>query len=263
MADAEECWRHWATPHGRALHRPRAEPKGFERAAAAGCNEIGMAVVASDTFNRRNQGVSTDESIAPGSHCTRRGAGRDPCPGHRLAAFGCPFEGEVPVDRVVEIAKRVADARRSRSRSPIRSVSASRRRCRVIERVREPCRHAAALPFSQHPQHRLANAYARCRRACTRSTRAWAGSAVSVCAGGDRQHPTEDLVIMLQRSGTGPGVSLDARSQPASGCSEQLGRAACRGMLVEGGLTIRRGRACGAPAADQGDEGPAATMHNR
>jgi hypothetical protein len=38
--------------------------RGYERAAAAGCNEIGMAVVASDTFNRRNQGVSTDESIA-------------------------------------------------------------------------------------------------------------------------------------------------------------------------------------------------------
>jgi len=38
--------------------------KGFERAVAAGCNEVGMAVVASDTFNRRNQGVGTDESIA-------------------------------------------------------------------------------------------------------------------------------------------------------------------------------------------------------
>ena len=38
--------------------------KGFDRALAAGCTEVGMAVVASDTFNQRNQGVSTDESIA-------------------------------------------------------------------------------------------------------------------------------------------------------------------------------------------------------
>ena len=30
--------------------------RGFERALAAGCHEIGMAVVASDTFSRRNQG---------------------------------------------------------------------------------------------------------------------------------------------------------------------------------------------------------------
>ena len=38
--------------------------RGFERAIAAGCNEVGMAVVASDTFNRRNQGVGTSDSIA-------------------------------------------------------------------------------------------------------------------------------------------------------------------------------------------------------
>jgi hydroxymethylglutaryl-CoA lyase len=38
--------------------------RGFERARLAGCREIGMVVVASDTFNRRNQGVGTSESIA-------------------------------------------------------------------------------------------------------------------------------------------------------------------------------------------------------
>jgi hydroxymethylglutaryl-CoA lyase len=34
--------------------------KGFDRAVAAGCHEVGMVVIASETFNRRNQGVSTD-----------------------------------------------------------------------------------------------------------------------------------------------------------------------------------------------------------
>ena len=44
--------------------------KGFDRALAAGCAEIGMAVVASDTFNRRNQGVGTDESAVSYTHLT-------------------------------------------------------------------------------------------------------------------------------------------------------------------------------------------------
>jgi hydroxymethylglutaryl-CoA lyase len=85
--------------------------RGLERAIAAGCNEIGMAVVASDTFNRRNQGVSTDESIA--AWLDIAAAARHA--GIRAqvtvsAAFGCPFEGEVPPQRVVDIARRVAEA---------------------------------------------------------------------------------------------------------------------------------------------------------
>ena len=56
MADAEQVLaglrrREGVSYIGLVLNR-----KGYDRAVAAGCNEIGMAVVASDTFNRRNQG---------------------------------------------------------------------------------------------------------------------------------------------------------------------------------------------------------------
>ncbi|MGA1376069.1 MAG: hydroxymethylglutaryl-CoA lyase, partial [Steroidobacteraceae bacterium] len=85
--------------------------KGFERALAAGCNEVGMAVVASDTFNRRNQGVGTDESVAAWLAIAREAKAS----GIRAqvtisAAFGCPFEGEMPIARVIEVAQRVAEA---------------------------------------------------------------------------------------------------------------------------------------------------------
>ena len=63
MADAEAVLQ--ALPRREGVHYIGLvlNRKGFERAAAAGCNEIGMAVVASDTFNQRNQGVTSDESI--------------------------------------------------------------------------------------------------------------------------------------------------------------------------------------------------------
>ena len=72
--------------------------KGFERALAAGCNEVGMAVVASNTFNLRNQGVSTEESVEAWLQMARAARAA----GIRAqvtvsAAFGCPFEGEVAV----------------------------------------------------------------------------------------------------------------------------------------------------------------------
>ena len=61
MADADEVLKALGKP-GPGVHYIGLvlNQKGFERAVAAGCNEIGMAVVATDTFNRRNQGVSTE-----------------------------------------------------------------------------------------------------------------------------------------------------------------------------------------------------------
>ena len=112
MADAEQVLaalpRHDGVYYvGLVLNR-----RGFERAAAAGCNEVGMAVVASDTFNRRNQGVSSDESVAAWLEIAAlaREAGIR-AQVTVSAAFGCPFEGEVPVSRVVELAQRVAEGR--------------------------------------------------------------------------------------------------------------------------------------------------------
>lgn len=85
--------------------------RGFERARAAGCAEINVSLMASETFNRRNQGVSTDESLEQWG----RIAGAARTAGIRAtltigAAFGCPFEGEIRVARVVEVAARGASA---------------------------------------------------------------------------------------------------------------------------------------------------------
>lgn len=84
--------------------------KGFDRAVAAGCNEVGMAIVASDTFNRRNQGVGTDDSIREWLEIARAARAASVRVQITVSAVcGCPFEGEVPLDRVIEIALRVAE----------------------------------------------------------------------------------------------------------------------------------------------------------
>ena len=69
--------------------------RGFDRACAAGVDEIGMVVIASETFNMRNQGASIDESI----EVWRQIAPQAQQAGIRAsimisAAFGCPFEGD-------------------------------------------------------------------------------------------------------------------------------------------------------------------------
>ena len=74
-------------------------------------DELGAVCVTSDSFGIRNQGQTSDESLAAAMEIVAlaRAAGRS---GQITiaTAFGCPFEGEVAVDRVVEMAKRAADA---------------------------------------------------------------------------------------------------------------------------------------------------------
>jgi len=86
--------------------------RGFERARATGrLQEICMVVPASDTFGARNQGQSVDESVAVGLEVLTdaRRAGLKTT-ATIAVAFGCPFEGEVELKRVVAIALRLAEA---------------------------------------------------------------------------------------------------------------------------------------------------------
>ena len=67
---------------------------GFDRAAAAGCREIGMVVFTTDEFNRRNQGV--DERGVDPRLARDRGGGprrRHPRAGHDLGRFRLPVRG--------------------------------------------------------------------------------------------------------------------------------------------------------------------------
>ncbi|RVW10356.1 hydroxymethylglutaryl-CoA lyase [Prescottella agglutinans] len=82
-----------------------ATPRHVEKAAAAGARNFQYCFSASDSHNRANIGRSTDDSLAamPAAiELTRAVGGRiQLC---IATSFTCPFEGEVPADRVLSIA---------------------------------------------------------------------------------------------------------------------------------------------------------------
>jgi hydroxymethylglutaryl-CoA lyase len=83
--------------------------RGFHRAIEAGVDEINVVVVVSDTFSERNQGMTTDASIETWQTIAAAAAATDVKTSVTLAAsFGCPYEGEVPVARLVDVFTRVA-----------------------------------------------------------------------------------------------------------------------------------------------------------
>lgn len=213
--------------------------RGFDRALAAGCNEIGMAVVASDTFNRRNQGVGTDESIDAWLEIAEaaRAAGLR-AQVTVSAAFGCPFEGEVPVERVVDVARRCAAVQ------PFEIALADTIGVGVPAQVTELVGAVrAALPsgtrlrahFHNTRNTGLANAYAAVQAGVMvldASTGGIGGCPFAPAATGNV--PTEDLVYMLQRGGIDTGIDLDALLATGKWLQESLGRTV-PGMLLKAG----------------------------
>ena len=247
MADAEEVLaalprRDEVSYIGLVLNR-----RGFERAQAAGCNEIGMAVVVSETFNQRNQGASVTESVAAWHEI----AALAHAAGIRAqvtlsAAFGCPFEGEVAVERVVELARRVAEARPFEiALADTIGAGVPSQVSELVGRVREAL---PGIPLRCHFHNTrntgIANAYAAVAagvRVLDASNGGIGGCPFAPAATGNI--PTEDLVYMLTRMGIATGVDLDALLATGRWLQEQLGRPV-PGMLIKaGGFPLQRARA--------------------
>src|SRR3954471_2708911 len=107
MADADEVWA--AVERNPDVRYSALVPnlRGAERALAAGFREIEVVVSASDTHNRKNVNRSTAESLDEIAGVLQavhdEGA---TCQVIVATAFGCPYEGDVPVSRVVDVVGR-------------------------------------------------------------------------------------------------------------------------------------------------------------
>ena len=84
--------------------------KGLDRAMAAGVSDVAVFAAASETFSRRNTNRSIDASCDIYREVTSAAnAAGLRVRGYLSTAFGCPFEGDVPVERVVSLTERLLD----------------------------------------------------------------------------------------------------------------------------------------------------------
>jgi isopropylmalate/homocitrate/citramalate synthase len=80
--------------------------RGLERALASGCTDIAVLAAASETFSRRNTNQSIDDSIATiAAVCERAKQADVRVRGYLSTCFGCPYEGDVSVERVGQLTK--------------------------------------------------------------------------------------------------------------------------------------------------------------
>jgi hydroxymethylglutaryl-CoA lyase len=216
--------------------------KGFERAAAAGLDEVNFVVVASDTFSKRNQGMGTEDGIRVWGEVFEAAKGRVTAGLTIGASFGCPFEGEISVARllhVVEGAMKHAPAELALADTIGVATPAD-----VAERVAAVRREFPDVRVRLH-LHNTRN---------TGIANAWAGVLAGAVAldsslggvGGCPFAPratgniaTEDLVYMLERSGVRTGMDLEACIGVAEWLEVQLGHVVPGMVMKAGGFPPR------------------------
>ena len=203
-------------------------PRGVERALAAGAREINYVFCASDGFSIRNNGAPVDETfnVWPDVARLTRDAGA------RLSAtiataFGCPFDGEVSVARVVAVAEMCAQ------QDIFELALADTIGVGTPKDVRE--RFSAVRKAVPKPQLRahfhntrntgLANAVA----AVEAGVRVLDGSLAGIggcpfAPGAAGNVPTEDLLYMFGRMGFDMGADFDEAIEAAHFIGDLLGR---------------------------------------
>jgi isopropylmalate/homocitrate/citramalate synthase len=111
MAGAEEVMAALRRRAGTTYAGLVLNEKGYERAIAVRVDEVHYAMAATDTFGRRNQNATTDEGVDTALALVRRArADKLPITVTISVAFGCPFEGPIPTNRVLDIVERLMAA---------------------------------------------------------------------------------------------------------------------------------------------------------
>ncbi len=115
MADTDRLFSHFALPGMKPssviLSGLVLNEKGLDRGMKCGVEQFCMGVSASDTHSRKNTGMSTEEAAGRIIAMARTAmeAGRLVQVSVQ-SAFGCGYEGIVPVERVISLVKRFLDA---------------------------------------------------------------------------------------------------------------------------------------------------------
>jgi hydroxymethylglutaryl-CoA lyase len=188
--------------------------RGADRAIATGrIDQLGLVVVATDGFAMANQGQTSDGSVQmAGDFVKKANAFGLSAQATISAAFGCPFEGEVAEDRVLEIAKRLSDARPVEiSLADTIGVADPAHVARLVTKVREAI---APMPVRVHFHNTrgtgLANVWAAIEAGAVVVDASIGGlGGCPFAPGAAGNVASEDVVYMLERAGISTGMDLE------------------------------------------------------
>jgi hydroxymethylglutaryl-CoA lyase len=229
MAGSDEVLRRLRRPHGVRLPVLVPNRKGYEAARAAGAREIAIFTAASETFNRKNINASIDESFARFAEFVPD-ALRDGqwVRGYVSTCFGCPYEGAVDPARVVDVARRLADAGcHEISIGDTIGVAVPTQVTDVMGRLKAAVpKVALAVHFHDTRGTALANVLAALHEGIEVVDSSAGGlGGCPYAPGASGNLATEDLLYMLHGMGIATGVDLDKVAAASRALAPRLGHA--------------------------------------
>jgi hydroxymethylglutaryl-CoA lyase len=203
--------------------------RGLDRALEKGVKHIAIFGSATETFARRNLNRALDEQFAMFEPTVRRAreAGLD-VRAYVSMCFGDPWEGEVPVDQVVTVGKRLFDLGASQlSLGDTIGVGTAHQVTALLHAFDAAglAKDSLAVHFHDTYGQALSNAYAALQAGITTfdaSAGGLGGCPYAESATGNLA--TEDLVWLLHGLGVRTGVDLTALVGTSAWMAEQLGR---------------------------------------
>ncbi len=216
--------------------------KGAERAIAAGANEINLVMSASQTHNRANMGMSCEASLEGFARILEAARGAPVSINATVAtAFGCPFEGAQPIDKIEAIMERylnlgvsgitLADTTGMANPRQVEATVA-----RALTRVSAD---ALTLHFHDTRGLGLANVLAAWRAGARRFDAALGGlGGCPYAPGASGNICTEDVVNMAHEMGFVTGIDLGALLPLSLGLPALIGHD-IRGQVAKAGPPSR------------------------
>ena len=209
--------------------------------------EINVFLSASETHNRKNVNRSVEESLVGLESVVKRARGEGlRCEGVISVAFGCPYEGEVPKQRVISIAERLIAA--GCEEIAFGDTTGMANPVHVHDVYEAAFERLAGTELTAHFHNTRGQGVANALAALHVGVRSFECSfgelgGCPVPAGATGNVASEDLVSMLHEMGVGTGIDLPKLLECAREAQRVLGRPLGSHLLTAGPVDWRRGQA--------------------
>ncbi len=222
-------------PNERGLERALAQREHFQ--------EINGFLSASETHNQKNVGRSVQESLDGLRRVFQRARAEQlRCEGVISTSFGCPYEGRVPVERVLSVARALAEAGAEEVGFGDTTGMANPLQVRAFfERARQ---ELPGVELTAHFHNTRGQGLANVLAALEAGVESFESSfgelgGCPVPAGATGNIATEDLVSMLEEMGIATGIDLTRLLDASRAAQEALGRPLGSHVLTAGPVDWR------------------------
>ncbi len=246
LADGPEVLRRAEVPDGVSVSVLIPNERGLENALALRerFGGVNVFVSASETHNRRNLNRSVEDSIEGLERTLGRARSEGlRCEGVISVAFGCPYEGEVPAERVFAIAGRLAAA--GCEEVAFGDTTGMANPAQVREFFAAALERLTTVELTAHFHNTRGQGLANALAALDSGVRSFESSfgelgGCPVPSGATGNVASEDLVSMLHEMGFDTGIDLAKLLDCARAAQEVLGRPLGSHLLAAGPVDWRR-----------------------